>query len=222
MKILLIEDRPERKIQFSGIAGISSLDEYSFLNILTPTQLKELKNELKNGSQNMFVEFDLLMIHKSAFTQSELDKIRSISKPIVYFSGGIPHSSYTDSPAATLHVNSREFYSTNLIGFLETINKTGEIELMQLQFGEQWELNLLLNLREKLTQKINNESSNRIFAEDFDEIFTDQIMRFDWPETMANQIQKLKANGMASGETILSDIRNVVNEIINKRLNIIS
>ncbi|HTN46621.1 MAG TPA: hypothetical protein VL098_09770 [Flavipsychrobacter sp.] len=221
MKILLIEDRLERKNQFLSIAGISSLDEYSFLTVLRPTELEALKSDIKNRNQTRLNEFDLLMIHKSAFSQSEQEIIRETSKPTVYFSGGIPQSSYTENPD-TLHINSKEFYSSNLKNFLEAIAKTGKIELMRLQFGEQWQLNLLLNLRQEITQKINTELESGIFPEDFEALFTDKIMDFEWPTSMASRIENLKINGMAPNETILDDIKSVVTEMINQQLNIVS
>lgn len=174
MKILLIEDRIVRKELFVQRSNID-LNQYVFLKQASADEYKEIKSSLKNADTSIFNAFDLIITHKSAFTINEQDILGSVGIPLIYFSGGISQSFYTEFPAPCLHINSSDFYGHNLIEFLNYVDKTGELELLILQFGANWRLNLLLNTRDKLNQLLYKNDKNDLYPEDFNSIFSSKI-----------------------------------------------
>lgn len=210
MKIILIEDRIVRKELFMDRSQID-LSKYSFLKEITAEEFKLVKSSVKNGDISFFEDYYLIITHKSAFTLNEQDILASIGKSIIYFSGGISQSFYLEYPFPCLHINSSEFYSTNLIDFLNYINETGEIEMLILQFGTKWKLNLLLNTRHKLKQLLYKNVENELYPEDFDGVFNDKLLSILVSNQLKDGISKLQKNGLMWSEVnvmemILSDI----------------
>jgi hypothetical protein len=133
MKILLIEDRIVRKELFVQRSNID-LNQYLFLKQASADEYKDIKSKLKNADTSIFNGIDLIITHKSAFTINEQDILASVGKPIIYFSGGISQSFYSEFPVPCLHINSSDFYGQNLIRFLNHVNivlKNKYLELNQ-------------------------------------------------------------------------------------------
>jgi hypothetical protein len=196
INVLLIEDRPERKSQFLKNWNIDSLSPYSFLKEISNEELIMVKNDLADNNTSLISGYDLLMTHKSALTQVEQDIISTLNISIVYFSGGISQSFYAEYPNPVLHINSNSFYSQNLITFLDNISKNNSIEMLILQFGEKWKLNLLLRLRDELYQKLYSHLDDKIFPEDFDDLFDQKIMLLNWGDDVKREFESLKLNGL--------------------------
>ena len=211
MKILLIEDRIVRKEQFLERYEID-LSKYPFIKEITPEEYKKIKSSIKDGDKTFFDEYNLIITHKSAFSLKEQDILSSIGKSIIYFSGGISQSFYLEYPFPCLHINSSDFYSTDLLEFLNYINETGEIEMLILQFGSKWKLNLLLNTRDKLKQLIYKNVGNDLFPEDFEGIFSSKLLSTLVSNQLKDGISQLQNNGL-----IWSEVKNV--EIILTEIN---
>jgi len=219
--ILLIEDRPERKKQFLESSEIKTLSNYPFLKEVSFQELNIIKQELLSNEKPFLNDYDLIMTHKSALTFAEQDSLVTL-KSSVFFSGGISQSFYSENPNPVLHINSKEFYSNNLIEFLTNIQNNNEIELLILQFGQKWKLNLLLNLRDKLTQKIYSKISEEIYPEDFDELFTEKLMTLNWESDTRKEIEILKSNGMDKNDFLqLDELKNKISTFICNEIGII-
>jgi hypothetical protein len=222
MKILLIEDRIVRKELFLDRSQID-LVNYTFLREITPEEFIQLKSNIKNSDKTFFDEYDLIITHKSAFTLNEQDILASVGKSIIYFSGGISQSFYLEYPIPCLHINSSEFYSTNLVEFLNYINETGEIEMLILQFGPKWKLNLLLNTRDKLKQLLYKKVGNDLYPEDFDGIFSNKLLSTVVSNQLKDGISQLQNIGLMWSEVknvelILTEINAEILSQINKTL----
>ena len=199
MKILLIEDRIVRKELFVQKSTID-LNQYLFLKQASADEYKDIKSKLKNADTSMFTGIDLIITHKSAFTINEQDILASVGKPIIYFSGGISQSFYSEFPVPCLHINSSDFYSQNLIQFLNHVNKTEELELLILQFGANWRLNLLLNTMDKLNQLLYRNSNSDLFPEDFNTIFSNKISSIIFSKVLQEGIDHLLNHGLNKNE----------------------
>jgi hypothetical protein len=210
MKILLIEDRIVRKELFLDRSEID-LSKYTFLREITPEEFRKIKSSIKNADKTFFDGYDLIITHKSAFTLNEQDILASIGKSIIYFSGGISQSFYLEYPFPCLHINSSDFYSINLVDFLNYVNETGEIEMLILQFGTKWKLNLLLYTRDKLKQLLYKNVEKDLYPEDFDGVFSNKLLSIVVSNQLKDGISQLQKNGLIwsevkSVEMILSEI----------------
>jgi hypothetical protein len=199
MKVLLIEDRVRRKEQFSEISGID-LSQYSFLKELSAEEYSIIKAELKTGNTSLLYPYDLIMTHKSAFTINEQDLLNSLRIPLVYFTGGVSQAFYTTSPTPSLHMNSKEFYSTNLIQFLNYIESYQVVELLILQFGNNWKLNLLLNIRDEFHQLVYQNENIDLFPEDFEPILNEKIISIIDDADLSELMDYVKKMGVRKNE----------------------
>ena len=196
MKIILIEDRIIRKELFLERSAID-LSQYSFLSEITAQEFKQLKLDINNGDYMSFLgEFDLIITHKSAFTLNQQDVLASIGKSIIYFSGGISQSFYLEYPFPCLHINSSDFYSNNLMIFLNDIKDNRKIEMLILQFGTKWKLNLLLSTRDKIKQLLYKNFMMDLFPEDFNDIFNDKLLTLLSSNQLKSNILKIRESGL--------------------------
>jgi hypothetical protein len=196
MKIILIEDRVIRKELFLERSAID-LSQYSFLREITAQELKQLKLDINNGDYMSFLgEFDLIVTHKSAFTLNQQDVLASSGKSIIYFSGGISQSFYLEYPFPCLHINSSDFYSNNLMDFLNNIKDNGKIEMLILQFGTKWKLNLLLSTRDKIKQLLYKNFMMDLFPEDFNDILNDKLLTLISSNQLKSNILKIRESGL--------------------------
>ena len=213
MRVILIEDRIVRKELFLSRSEID-FTKYDFFREVTPKEFTQLKSDLKTGDLSFFKDCDVILTHKSAFTLNEQDALSALGKSVVYFSGGISQSFYLEFPSPTLHINSSDFYSSNLVHFLERIATTGELEMLILQFGDKWKLNLLLNLRDKLKQLFYRNEGKDLYPEDFDLVFNNKIVSIIESEKLKSDMLQLQKQGLSSGDDVL--LCDVFSEINNE------
>lgn len=154
MKVTLLEDRIGRMEQFSEF----DLKKEQSIFIITNSELTNLISDLDNNSTDKLNDYECIIMHRSAFTNSQRDVIKAYCKKnkkhLVFFSGGISSSIYNDSSFPFLHINSKDFYSNNLRLFIDEIESQNNLNLLILQFGYRWKLNLLLSLRDELNVMI--------------------------------------------------------------------
>jgi|GEM_PF-4150099 len=152
MKILLIENRIERLEKFSKIK------EYKIIDIYTGEKIKKLKEKIAENNLESLNSYSAMMLHSSYFTQSERSKIKNYCQnnkyPLVFFSGGISQATYDSKKFPFLNIGVKDFYSEKLIQFIQHTEQTGTIELRLLQFGPEWKLSLLYDLRNNLSNII--------------------------------------------------------------------
>lgn len=161
MKIAIIEDRISRLEHYSEL----ELNKYKSISIITGLDFDELFSELKNKQTQLLDQFECICSHRSAFTIETRDLIKEYckqrKKPLVFFSGGISSNVYKDFDFPCLHINSKDFYSINLIYFIESTERGEPVNLLLIQFGKRWKLSLLMNLRNKISVALNKEYLKR-------------------------------------------------------------
>lgn len=158
-KILLIDDRKERQTKFTNETGIE-LGLYA--NILDNITGDEYYEYVRILSQDTFeLEHDVIIVHRSAFGEVDiniLDRLKKYcqenNKKLIFFSGGISSTFYLEKPFEFLLVNSKIFYSNNLKIFLDDV-LLGDLNIVKIGYGNQWKLNLMLNILEQINKFIN-------------------------------------------------------------------
>ncbi len=166
--ILLFENKEIRQKDVTIV-----FDDNIIHNILGDDKCNEvLSSFLEDESQ--LESYDTIIIHESIYFENERDtllkKIETYcsqkEKKLVKFSG---HNTQAHFNNKLLEISSKSLYE-NLTVFLEKyINYDANI--LMLAYGKNWQLNLLLNILEKLNIFIENSNKNESF--DFDEFEDD-------------------------------------------------
>ena len=149
-KILLIEDRPARQSQFLNPEQIEKLKE---LNNLEMPQEDKCSTWISNiNSQEVDLsDYNLIMIHRSSLDQGGLKNLYSSCEKkkidLILFSGGHSQITYQNEKIEILSLNSKDFYSEQLLPFIKKYidNKTNS--LLELIYGDKWEIAQLLQYR---------------------------------------------------------------------------
>lgn len=155
MRIALIEDRLGRLEQFGG----ADLQSHPSVKVITGLEFDDFMVAFGKGDMRSLDDFACIASHRSALPNNVRDAIKdyckSNRKPLVFFSGGISSSVYNDREFPFLHINARDFYSSNLTLFLEDFVESNPPNLLKFQFGERWKLTILLRLRNDIAAYLN-------------------------------------------------------------------
>jgi len=157
-KILLVEDIPQRQSNFLEKQGIDLLPFSERLINCAEEQYHSLIDEIIENKID-WTQYSTIIIHRSGFeTQREIlkDICQENLIKLVFFSGGISSTFYTDKPYEFLQLNSKDLYTQNLKLFLES----NEDNLLELAYGDKWEINILLNKLEKINKFIEDNKLN--------------------------------------------------------------
>jgi hypothetical protein len=165
-KIILIENRKDR---LARLLDVNNIDKV-LINKLYSSELLDIKDKdgefnseqwdeyfenFEKGSLDELIQYDILFIHKSKILREghkNLDLFcRQNGKSIVYFSGGLTGVTYINDGYPCLSMNSSIFYTSRLIDFLEK-NKNTTTNILEIAYGEKWQLSNLLRLKKLLHQ----------------------------------------------------------------------
>ena len=168
MKIALIEDRVKRQKDF---LEKNNINFNSYLDLLDNFIEEKANNLLENIVNDSFdlLKYEIIICHKSveyddknSVIISNLKKYcKSHNKILVLFSGGISVNYYDNSEFEYLELNSKTFYSKNLELFLEAVNSKNK-NILMLCYGENWKLNIISNILEKINLFISKQTENDI------------------------------------------------------------
>ncbi len=154
-QILLLEDRPYRQSQYLDERAIDKLQK---IRNLTFPKGNECDKWIENINNNFFSQnleyFDLIIIHRSALNEDGKKNIiefcKRKKKSLVFFSGEISQSIYTEIEFPYLLLSTKDFYQPHLTDFFIKLSN-GELEhLTELIYGQRWKLNAMLGYRQLL------------------------------------------------------------------------
>lgn len=152
IKILLIEDRIHRQKNIFG-KNLVELNKFSILkNISGGNDFVDIQKKLINKEYSALEEYSTIMLHRSAFETNTrnglIDFLKKTNKKIVFFSGGISGCQISKIGSLEfLLINVNHFYSENLLLFL----KNDAQNLLELAFGDNWQISNLVDAYDKLT-----------------------------------------------------------------------
>ena len=209
-KILLVEDRPQRQANFLEKQQIDLSPFSDELINCAEDEHKYLIEDINNGNVD-WTQYSTIILHRSGFKPNILDSLKEVCKnnsiKLVFFSGGISSTFYTDTPYEFLQLNSKDLYTKNLKLFLET----NENNLLALAYGENWEINILLNKLEKINKfiednRLNGDGENAYYSDFSEKINIDLLKKLiiDLPIEEETTVIKVE------------DIEGISTKILNK------
>jgi len=209
MKLLIIEDRIPRLQQFAGF----DLENCTEVEILKDVSYDTLLSELEEGKVHSLEKFACIAAHRSALSVKTTDTLKTYcnksKKPLILFSGGISTSMFKDDGFPFLNINSKDFYSINLKYFLEELRLNRRPNILIIQFGLKWKINLLLKLRNDLVVQLNLGKTIRIKDLKIGLSLSEEL-------TDGNLIKLLnKSDYAAVSEEELKEFRLTIDRIIN-------
>ena len=152
-KVIIVDDRLERmKLHLSteSLTDLKSLEEDGLLMIAT-----EISSG-KDGINSVFIDYDIIAVHRSYLANTSMSNsfneyVKRSNKYFIVFSGGISQSILSNK-GHLLNINSSDFYTPELPGFIKKFCSENGIEspLLQYLYGDSWRLTLLLQYRHLL------------------------------------------------------------------------
>lgn len=143
-KVVIIDDRKERKKLHLSEAALSSLEKLVFSGKL---DVKESINGIEELS-----DYTLIAVHRSYLINSGvynnlLDFIKKSNKFLIIFSGNISQNMIMNV-GRQLNINASDFYVEKLPEFINRFSEEDlESPLLQYIYGDSWKLSLLLQYR---------------------------------------------------------------------------
>ncbi len=150
--VLLIEDRTYRQRNLLG-TKLTELNNYNLLkNISGGEEFTHLKEQMLKKEYSIFDKYSTILFHRSAFDADVrngiIEYLKNYNKKVVLFSGGITGAQLNKiNSSEFMLINVTEFYSDNLLYFMEN----GADNLLELAFGKNWEISILLDSIQKVT-----------------------------------------------------------------------
>lgn len=211
-RILFIEDRVERMKKFSPM----NLFENKHIQVITGLEYDHFVLKLdKNDLNSLFGDFECIISHKSALDLSQRGRIKNYceteKKSLIFFSGGISYSFYSDKNFPYLNINANDFYSDKLKLFLDEYDTTEKVNMPILQFGKNWELNKLLNFRNDLVKRSNEETIKRVRDLNIDEKLKQELNKLTNVEFINNEFAHIEKQQI---KIIRTSIDQLIHELI--------
>ena len=175
-KVVIIDDRKERKKLHLSEAAISSLEK---LVLSGKLDVMESINDIEE-----IANYSLIAVHRSYLINSGvynnlLDFIKKSNKLLIIFSGNISQNMIMNN-GRQLNINASDFYIEKLPEFINRFSEENlESPLLQYIYGDSWKLSLLLQYRYLLW----------IYGDDIDEIDDEE------DESLEERIRSILWNG---------------------------
>lgn len=196
-KIILLEDRPGRQSRFLDYEQIKDLKNIEGLYAPEKDKCKEMILKLNEGKTDELQSYDLIIIHRSALGKKGIATMNEVAakfkKDIILFSGGLSQIIFNRDAFESVSINSKDFYSPNLLPFLEKYKNGETSSIMELIYGENWRLSQLMLLR-SLYQRQSHESDVELNIR-IDEQIEDLIKSLSTSiESLDNEIKQIIAS----------------------------
>ena len=175
-KVVIIDDRKERKKLHLSEAALSSLEK---LVLSGKLDVMESINDIEE-----IANYSLIAVHRSYLINSGvynnlLDFIKKSNKLLIIFSGNISQNMIMNN-GRQLNINASDFYIEKLPEFINRFSEEIlESPLLQYIYGYSWKLSLLLQYRYLLW----------IYGDDIDEIDDEE------DESLEERIRSILWNG---------------------------
>jgi hypothetical protein len=174
-KVLFIEDRPNRQIQFlpNGEDDLNNIKAIEGVDLRKEEDCKKVFESLNEGYIEEIEGYDLFLFHRSALKEKGLlslkDHCSKTKTPLILFSGGVSQYTFQSENFPLLILNSKDFYSNRLIDFLKNFIED-KVESILEVLGANWELSFLMKYRNMLFITENAEELDQNTEEAFDEL----------------------------------------------------
>ncbi|HRO09004.1 MAG TPA: hypothetical protein PK047_09060 [Saprospiraceae bacterium] len=153
MKILFLEDRPSRQIQFlpHGEKDVEKLSALEGVFMPKSKDCRDIIGQINQASYIFDTQTELIIVHKSSLITEGLQYLSEFCEQnevkLICFSGGISQLIYTNEGFEFMNMNSVDFYSERLIPFIERF-VAGESETLLELASDNFKLSYLLTARQ--------------------------------------------------------------------------
>ncbi len=196
-KAILLEDRPGRQSQFLTESQIADLAAIEGLENLTGEECESVLRLINEGQWSRASNYDLIMVHKSKITAAGFIFLKELAIAnqieLILFSGGQSQLSYAKEKFQLLSLNSSTFYSANFLPFLARYLNEQTVNLLELPYGEQAKLAVMLQFR--------------LLSTLYDTIDDGSELKFRTGLTLESMRKEI---GLANTETILLTITKLI------------
>ena len=153
MKIIFLEDRPDRQKQFlpNKSEDVEKLKNIDGLFLPDVNECKKIVEQINNQNYIIASETRLIFVHRSIIKNMGISYLNNQCKSkkikLVYYSGGIRQSIFNNDGFEQLNLNSSDLYSDLLIPFCEKFIKESNTSLLEV-FHKDWKLTYLMLYRQ--------------------------------------------------------------------------
>lgn len=186
-KVLIVDDRPERKKTLLDEDSLMSLKEYERKGVVVlAASLGDNTSFIsKNDIKELLEPYKIIAIHRSWLSQNNLmnifeELIKESDKFFIIFSGGTTTNGFSNN-FRSLSINAGKFYTSKLMYFIGNCENDIEPSLLRFLYGNSWRLPLLLEYRHLLwcDQAQNNQQKEEelraLFKPDTERITIDYL-----------------------------------------------
>ncbi|SDB75349.1 MULTISPECIES: hypothetical protein [Bacteroidaceae] len=168
MKILIIDEKKTRREELASINEEVNniLKNCDQLHILIGNECTTFIEEVRtNGKVSNIAEYAIICCHHT-FVEKIEDPLKKLCQknniPLIFFSGR-----YTDSYMSdhVLHLSVDKFYMQVLPCIVQDIKAEKPLILEKIEFGENYEVAILMNTRNNLTEWLEAEDDTQTYSE---------------------------------------------------------
>jgi len=219
-EIVLIEDRPERMAHLCNKKGLK-LEAFEQLRIFTKKEIESLEKNIDSNNFELLDSYKIVMTHQSAWSQVLLSSLKDFckrtNKPFVIFSGSVStsHLHLGDPPVLKIAVD--DFYSIRLILFLEHFFKIGTPNLLLLQYGSKWKLNLLMEARNNLSVFLSKNEGIKSLDYYEDAVGIPKAL-YSMSAELGLNLEWYEDGIVENAENVLIDLKNQLSKVIKREV----
>jgi hypothetical protein len=148
MKILFLEDRPDRQKLFlpNGSKDVELIQEIKELKMPEVNECKYIFEQLNEGKYVFESSVKLVVAHRSSLNGNGISYLNENCKTnqmkVIYFSGGLNQTTYNNDGFEQINLNSSDFYSDLLIPFLNEFIQDTDKTVLEV-FNKNWKLSYM-------------------------------------------------------------------------------
>lgn len=172
-KVLLLEDRKKRQENYLKDIDVQLQNYSQTIDNKIGTEYTNIRNDFDTFLATIADNYLVIIAHESGLKSiNKIDVLKEYCKkeslPLVLYSGGTNYISYSNDGYELLFLNSKDLYNQNLKKFLEDAISNKKYNLQLLAYGENFKINILFNILEKLEKFINTtHEQNKITFEQY-------------------------------------------------------
>ena len=168
MKILIIDEKKTRREELASVNEEvnNTLKNCDQLHILTGNECNTFIEGVRSNNKTFnMAEYAIICCHHT-FVEKIEDQLKEICRknsiPLIFFSGRYSYSYMSDN---VLQLSVDKFYTQALPCIVQDIKAENPLILEKIEFGEDYEVAILMNTRNKLIEWLEAEDDTQTYSE---------------------------------------------------------
>ena len=168
MKILIIDEKKTRREELASINKEVNniLKNCDQLHILTGNECTSFIEEIRSNKETSHIAKYAIICCHHTFVEKIEDQLKEICRknsiPLIFFSGRYSYSYMSDN---VLQLSVDKFYTQALPCIVQDIKAENPLILEKIEFGEDYEVAILMNTRNKLIEWLEAEDDTQTYSE---------------------------------------------------------